>query len=214
MDFRLRTVMAILLARTVYAQDGRPAEVVSFERHVKPILRKRCGNCHATERPRGELDLSTYSGVVAGGASGKVAVAGKPEDSPIYTLPAHLEDPKMPPNAPKIPQREIDVLRRWVEGGLFEGAGESASTGGAPASEASVETLVAAELQPRGSAIQRPRCEPCRPAGRGFWAPPSFRFRPRGSKAPRCPPVPGRRCLLSQVLEGWPSASRRRWTGG
>ena len=55
-----------------------------------------------------------------------MAVAGKPEDSPIYTLPAHLEDPKMPPNAPKIPQREIDVLRRWVEGGLIERAGDSA----------------------------------------------------------------------------------------
>ena len=167
MVFRLTTVaagvMAILFASTLCAQDGKPALALSFERDVRPILRKRCGNCHNAERPRGELDLMTYFGVVAGGASGKVAVAGKPEDSPIYTQPAHLEDPKMPPNAPKIPQREIDVLRRWIEGGLIEKAGDSPSTGDAPAPEASAETLVAPDIPPRGTAISALAVSPVAP---------------------------------------------------
>ncbi len=122
MQFRSRAVLAViltmLLASTSRAQLGKPAKAINFERDVKPILRKRCGNCHNPEQPRGELDLTTYSGIITGGASGKTAVAGKPDDSPLYTLPAHLEDPNMPPNAPKIPQaREIDTLRRWSRRG-------------------------------------------------------------------------------------------------
>ena len=156
MQFYSRTVPAviltILLASTAHAQVGKPAEAVSFERDVKPILRKRCGNCHNPERPRGELDLTSYSGILAGGASGKAAVAGKPEDSPLYTQPAHLK-PEMPPNAPKIPQREIDTIRRWVEGGLIESAGDSLTRGVALASEASRETLVAPEIPTHSSAI-------------------------------------------------------------
>jgi hypothetical protein len=91
---------------------------VTFDREVKSVLRKRCGSCHNAERPRGELDLSTAAGVAAGGAGGKVAVAGRPEESPLYLLPAHLDEPAMPPNAPKIPQRELDLIRQWIEGGL------------------------------------------------------------------------------------------------
>jgi WD40 repeat protein len=43
-------------------------------------------------------------------------------------MPAHLEDPKMPPNKPKIPQSEIDTIRKWIEGGLVEKANGSAAT--------------------------------------------------------------------------------------
>ena len=167
MQFRSRAVLAViltmLLAATSRAQLGKPAGAINFERDVKPILRKRCGNCHNPEQPRGELDLTTYSGIITGGASGKTAVAGKPDDSPLYTLPAHLEDPNMPPNAPKIPQREIDTLRRWVEGGLIERAGDAPAPGVVSASEASSETLVAPEIPPRADAISALAVSPVAP---------------------------------------------------
>ena len=167
MQFRSRAVLAViltmLLASTSRAQLGKPAGAINFERDVKPILRKRCGNCHNPEQPRGELDLTTYSGIITGGASGKTAVAGKPDDSPLYTLPAHLEDPNMPPNAPKIPQREIDMLRRWVEGGLIEKAGDAPAPGVVSASEASSETLVAPEIPPRADAISALAVSPVAP---------------------------------------------------
>ena len=155
--------LTVLLASTVHAQDRKPTESVSFDRDAKPILRKRCANCHNTERPRGELDLTTYAGVVAGGASGKAAVAGNPEESPLYTLAAHIEDPKMPPNAPKIPQREIDVLRRWVEGGLIERAGDPQSPGRVPTPEAPAPTLVSPEIPPHAGAISALAVSPVAP---------------------------------------------------
>ena len=57
------------------------------------------------------------------------SVAHKPDESPIYLSAAHLEDPKMPPNSPKIPQRELDLIRRWIEGGLMEGGGIASQSG-------------------------------------------------------------------------------------
>ncbi|MCX7701799.1 MAG: hypothetical protein N2039_13055 [Gemmataceae bacterium] len=116
---RIATWLFVLWASVAFAQPpANPA--VTFETNVKPILRKHCVACHNEERPRGDLDLTSFSGLMTGGVSGKVVIPGKPEESLLYTLAAHLDDPKMPPNKPKIPQREIDTLARWIEGGLLE----------------------------------------------------------------------------------------------
>lgn len=108
---------ALLLLFPAVAAAADP--VVTFD-DVKPIFKKHCGNCHNAERPRGDLDLSTHAAVMAGGISGKVVAEGKPEGSMLYTLTAHLEDPKMPPNSPKIPQRELDTIKKWIVDGLRE----------------------------------------------------------------------------------------------
>src|SRR5262245_21342025 len=111
------------------AADDKKAEAkVTFDGNVKPILAKRCGKCHNAERPRGELDLSNYGAVMLGGVSGKAVVAGKSDASPLYTMAAHLEDPKMPPNSPKIPQTELDTIRNWIADGLIEQPGGTATT--------------------------------------------------------------------------------------
>ena len=87
---------------------------------VRGVFQKRCFACHRGEQARGGLDLSTVAAIRAGSTSGAAVVSGKPEESLIYTLPAHLEDPKMPPNGTKLPQRELDVISRWIQGGLSE----------------------------------------------------------------------------------------------
>lgn len=117
MPTRLALLASLLTVTSVVAADP----TVTFE-DVKPIFKKQCGACHNAERPRGDLDLSTHATTMAGGISGKVVAEGKPEGSMLYTLTAHLEDPKMPPNKPKIPQRELDTIKKWIEGGLKEKA--------------------------------------------------------------------------------------------
>lgn len=131
------------------AQDppaGSSPAVVAFDRDVQPILRKRCGACHNAERPRGDLDLTRLEALTAGGAGGPVAVLGQAADSPLYTYMAHLEEPRMPPNAPKIPQREIDTIRAWIDGGMRASATDAAaqsagSTSTAPAGLAAPRTM-------------------------------------------------------------------------
>ena len=98
MTMRLLTTLGLVSlfapAGILGAQEKPAGEpVVTYEGDVRPILRNRCGKCHSAERPRGELDLSTLAGILAGGVSGKSVVSGKPEASPLFTLTAHLEDP-------------------------------------------------------------------------------------------------------------------------
>ncbi len=121
---------AVVLNTRADVADEKKADgaKVTFDGNVKPIFAKRCAKCHNAERPRGELDLSSYGAVMLGGVSGKAVVAGKADASILYTQTAHLEDPKMPPNSPKIPQTELDTIRKWIDGGLIEKPGGAAST--------------------------------------------------------------------------------------
>lgn len=155
------SAIVITSAAALPAQVAEKTKAITYERDVKPIFRKRCGNCHNPERPRGELDLTSYAGVLAGGSSGKAVVAGRPEESPLFLLPAHLEDPTMPPNAPKIPEREIDTIRRWVEGGLIEKSGARPAADAAPRSAS--ETIAAPVVPARSAAISALAVSPIAP---------------------------------------------------
>ncbi len=95
---------------------------------VQPVFKKHCVTCHNQDRARGDLDLSSVAGIKAGAASGAAVVSGKADESLIYALPAHLDTPRMPPNKPKIPQRELDLIRNWIDGGLVE-RGETVKAG-------------------------------------------------------------------------------------
>lgn len=129
------------------------APKVTFDGDVKPILAKRCAKCHSAERPRGELDLSNYGAVMLGGTSGKAVVAGKSDASLLYTTTAHLEDPKMPPNSPKIPQTELDTIRKWIDGGLIEKAGAATSTTTTPQIAKNLDGLTAATALARATPV-------------------------------------------------------------
>ncbi len=129
----------------------KPAPIAVAYDQVRPVLQKRCVTCHDEGRNKGDLDLSSLEGIKAGGVSGPAVVSGNPDESPIYLLTAHLDNPKMPPNNPKIPQREIDLIRRWIEGGLVDrgnavkaaAPADGATPGSAPA--ATMKSAVPAE---------------------------------------------------------------------
>src|SRR5262249_43037808 len=67
-----------------------------------------------------------------GGGSGKVIEPGDPEGSTLLQLVSHKEEPKMPPNSPRIPDAEIEVIRRWIEGGALESSGSVATAKAKP----------------------------------------------------------------------------------
>jgi WD40 repeat protein len=95
------------------AQDAAAAAPVPFG-EVKAVLRKHCGTCHNANEMRGGLDVMSEAAIQAGSDSGPVLVPGKPEESLLYLVTTHEADPKMPPNSPKIPLRELSILRRWI----------------------------------------------------------------------------------------------------
>jgi hypothetical protein len=115
------------LAPLARAQAAKASEKVTYEQHVQPIVTQRCGRCHDEEKMKAGFVATTYAGVLAGSSgSGAVVVAGEPDESVLYLAITHRRDPNMPPGGNKIPQAEIDVIRKWIEGGLLENGGSKA----------------------------------------------------------------------------------------
>ncbi len=96
------------------ALRGQEPELKSLEAQAHSVFKKRCVTCHSQSQLRGDLDMTSTQSILAGSASGPVVVPGKPEESSLYLVAAHKEDPKMPPNAPRIAQRELSYIQKWI----------------------------------------------------------------------------------------------------
>ncbi len=104
-----------LLAGAAIAQ-----EKITYQDHVRPIFENRCLNCHNPDKKKGGLDLSTYGATLAGGSGGVCVEPGEPKDVKLLQCVMFTAEPFMPPKSDKIPQGEIDVLAKWIAGGLLD----------------------------------------------------------------------------------------------
>lgn len=120
----LLALPVLVLAGVASAADD--AEKLTFDDHVLAVFRQRCGSCHNPEKKAGGLDVTTYGGLMAGGGSGAVFEAGDAGASYLYQLITHASEPKMPPDSPRIPDSEANLVKRWIDGGLLENKGSKA----------------------------------------------------------------------------------------
>lgn len=104
----------LLLASFVHAD-----EKVTYDDHVLPIFQQTCLNCHNPDKTKGGLDLSSFSAAMRGGSGGKIAEPGD-TGSKLIAVVMQTSEPKMPPEGDKLGGDQIDMLKRWVEGGLLE----------------------------------------------------------------------------------------------
>ncbi|VTS05608.1 c-type cytochrome domain-containing protein [Tuwongella immobilis] len=119
----LRRLLLAAVAWTLLPTTGVAADKkakINYDEHILPIFREKCMACHNGDKQSGGLDLSTYSALMQGGASGDVVKAGDPDASRLYTLTAHTEEPKMPPRSPRIADESIATLKQWIVQGLLE----------------------------------------------------------------------------------------------
>ena len=119
---RLVSVTASLTAFALQISTGlcTAEDKINFEDHVKPILRDKCLSCHNTNKKSSDLDLSSYSSLMQGGASGASIQPGDSGASYLYSLMSHQSEPFMPPNADKLPDETLEIVRKWIEGGAPE----------------------------------------------------------------------------------------------
>jgi hypothetical protein len=108
---------------------------------VLPVLRQHCLGCHGPDKQKGGLDLATFAAAMQGGSSGAVVIPGDPDKSRLFTLPAHKEEPKMPPKADKIPDAQLAVIRLWIEQGGRETAGSKAMTPPKPKADVGLKAV-------------------------------------------------------------------------
>ncbi len=120
-------VVCVLVGRgAVRADDKANAKKVTYDDDVRPILREHCFSCHNQNRTKGGLALDSYAALMEGGSSGEVVFADDLDSSRLWALITHAEEPAMPPMAEKLPKAKLDVIERWITGGLLENKGSKA----------------------------------------------------------------------------------------
>jgi mono/diheme cytochrome c family protein len=110
-----------LFAFMLRASAELPQEAAQgISRQAYAVLKKNCFACHGATRTSG-LDLRTAGSVRAGGEGGPVIVPFEANESRLYLFVNHSEKPAMPPGK-KLPDTDIEILRRWIEAGAsFDG---------------------------------------------------------------------------------------------
>jgi WD40 repeat protein len=128
-SFCFGLLLANVFVGAALSQD-KPAskeEKVTFDQHILPIFREKCGSCHNANDKKGDLVLDNYGLAMQGGASGEVVrTDGDASGSQLYLVVAHLAEPKMPPQQPKLPDDQLTLIRKWIEGGALENSGSKA----------------------------------------------------------------------------------------
>jgi hypothetical protein len=133
---------------------------VTFVDHALPVLRQRCGSCHNADKKTAGLDVTTYSGIMAGGGSGEVITPGDASQSYLYRVVTHEDEPTMPPDGPPIPEAERKVLQAWIDGGVLENSGSR------PVIVKKVDVAMAAPTGERPQVVPMPAHLPLEPVVR------------------------------------------------
>ncbi len=122
----LRSLIALLCLVCVSFLEA--ADLVDFNRDIRPILSENCLSCHGPDALKREsglrLDVSDQS--MWKGESGKVAIIpGRPDTSElVHRITTTDADELMPPpeSGKKLTPKQIETLRRWIaEGAEYKG---------------------------------------------------------------------------------------------
>ncbi|MDG2122106.1 MAG: hypothetical protein P8J87_00320, partial [Verrucomicrobiales bacterium] len=124
----LATLLALALPALATAQ-----EKITYDDHVRTIFEDKCFSCHNPDKAKGGLDLTSYGNTIAGGSSGQIALAGDPGNSKLYNVLTHAEEPVMPPKGDKLGDDKLDIVGKWLTGGLLETSSSTAKKAQKPA---------------------------------------------------------------------------------
>ena len=111
-------VIALCLAVPVVAAEpsDRPGPTAEqahfFEMKIRPLLARRCLDCHGPDTQESGLRLDSLAGMLAGGDNGPAVVPGQPEKS-LLVEAVNYASLEMPPDG-KLDDQEIAALTAWI----------------------------------------------------------------------------------------------------
>src|SRR5262245_28317647 len=117
MVISVRFCFLIAIALIAAPPAVQAAQPLTFEQHVRPILRTHCFQCHGEEdEHEGSLDLRLVRLISKGGDSGPAIVPGKSHSSLILQ---RLTAGEMPPEGRGKPlsSDQIATIRNWIDQG-------------------------------------------------------------------------------------------------
>jgi uncharacterized membrane protein/mono/diheme cytochrome c family protein len=123
-----------------------PQQVQDLNVEVRTILAHNCYSCHSETKVKGELRLDSKEAIMKGGEDGAVVIPNHPDKSEMIrriSLPKGDKE-AMPTKGKRLTEREINVLKFWIEKGALWPDGK----------EKSIYRV--AELAPRTPAVPAP----------------------------------------------------------
>src|SRR5207244_5597193 len=115
-------------------------EKINYQQHILPLIEANCSKCHNGDKKKADLDLTSYQGALQGSGSGPVEISGNPDGSKLWKAVTHAEEPNMPPNRPKLPDKDLELIKKWIIGGLIENAGGKAVAAAKPALDLNLQS--------------------------------------------------------------------------
>lgn len=109
----LSCLLCIATASVAQEESFTQQQLDHFENEVRPILVRRCNECHANGESEGGLSLQSRKSMMVGGDTGAAIIPGDPENS-LLVQSIHYDDVyQMPPDS-KMPDEEIEILESWI----------------------------------------------------------------------------------------------------
>jgi len=115
--------IGVMIVLSLVVLDDSP----TYERDVKPLLAKRCNVCHnankiGQEDISGGLALDSYEAAIRGTKDHAIILSGKSTSSELFTrLTDNDEDRRMPLSDKPLAEREVNLVRRWIDAGAPRG---------------------------------------------------------------------------------------------
>ncbi|MEO9872321.1 chitobiase/beta-hexosaminidase C-terminal domain-containing protein [Ekhidna sp.] len=98
--------------------SGDINQVQVYEGLIAPILTRKCNSCHNQSKTKGDLIMTTYAGLFAGGKSGGIFDFADVENSELLKrihLP-NTDDKHMPPEGKlQLTEDEMTLLAWWIK---------------------------------------------------------------------------------------------------
>jgi mono/diheme cytochrome c family protein len=136
---QLKVIVAVIggsaLAGMMLLSPGttQAEQKVDFVKDIKPIFAQSCVKCHGADpdgkKPKGKYDMTTREKAFKGGETPNAIVPGKASESLNYKLllgPVGTGDDeigRMPYKKDPLPQKEIDLIKQWIDQGAEWPAG-------------------------------------------------------------------------------------------
>ncbi len=97
--------------------SAHAAAGLTFEKHVRPILKAHCFHCHGEEGEiKGGLDVRLARYLLKGGESGPAIAPGKAAESHLLEV---LKSGEMPKGKSKLKDADIATIEQWIAQGAL-----------------------------------------------------------------------------------------------
>jgi hypothetical protein len=115
MTGRIVLVVGVLIGVTRPVGAQQPSGKTDFAHDVVPILKARCAKCHTNGTYKGGLSFDTREALL----KAKVVVPGKSAESElIKRIVSKDKETRMPSQGEPLSEKEVGILKAWVDDGL------------------------------------------------------------------------------------------------